>query len=76
MSSTTQRKSAPAAARTGSTAAKGYRKVLVSLREDQAQELKRAALRRALEAGGQERPDAGVIVREALDAWFAKNAKR
>jgi hypothetical protein len=59
----------------GSAAFKGYRKVLVSLTEEQAVALKKEAFARALEAGGA-KPDAGAIVREALDAWLAKNTKR
>lgn len=54
---------------------KGYQKVTVSLPREQAAALKHEALRRAIAAGGA-RPDAGEIVREALDAWLAKNAKR
>jgi Arc/MetJ-type ribon-helix-helix transcriptional regulator len=54
---------------------KGYQKVTVSLPPEQATALKQEALRRAFTAGGA-RPDAGEIVREALDAWLAKNTKR
>ena len=55
-----------------SEAFKGYQKVTVSFTPDQAAALKREALRRALDAGNT-RPDAGAIVREALDGWLAKN---
>jgi hypothetical protein len=59
----------------GSPLWKGLVKRTVSLTPDQDAALNREALRRALDAG-EARPDAGAIMREALDAWLAKNAKR
>jgi len=56
-----------------SAAFKGYQKVTVSFTPEQAAALKHEALHRALDAGAT-RPDAGQIVREALDAWLTKNA--
>ena len=46
---------------------KGFKAVLVRLREDQDQALTREALRRAVERSVS-RPDKSEIVREALDA--------
>lgn len=70
-----QKKEQPRVGPRGSPAFKGYQKVMISLTPEQNAALKREALRRALEAGVG-RPDAGEIMREALDAWLQKNAKR
>jgi hypothetical protein len=59
----------------GSPLWKGMGKGTFSLTSDQLKALRAEALRRAAEAGSG-RPDASALVREALDAWLAKNAPK
>jgi len=51
---------------------KGHKPVLVRLTDAQLVVLRKEAARRAMEAGSI-RPDMSALVREALDAWLAKN---
>ncbi len=53
---------------------KGLKPALYRLRPDQIEALRREALRRAL-AGKAGKPDASELVREALDAWLAKQPR-
>lgn len=53
----------------------GLIQVSLTLSPEQLAALRREAFRRAAEAG-HGKPDASIIVRELLDAWLAKAAKR
>jgi hypothetical protein len=54
---------------------RGHRKVVVSLKDSQAVALVAEARRRADERGAI-RADVSEIIRELVDAWIAKSAKR
>jgi hypothetical protein len=59
----------------GSPLWKGLEKATYSLTPEQVRLIRAEALRRA-SAAGSGRPDASALVREAVDAWLAKNVKR
>jgi hypothetical protein len=59
----------------GSPLFKGHERITIFFQPAQAAALRSEALRRATEAGVT-RPDMSQIVRELVDAWIAKSAKR
>ncbi len=60
---------------TGRKTKAGLLQVTVTLAPEHLAALRREAFRRAAEAG-HGKPDASTVLRELLDAWLAKAAKR
>jgi hypothetical protein len=54
---------------------RGYVKAMVRLTPEQLDALRQVAARRALERGSGQL-DASEVIREALDAWFARHGKK
>lgn len=68
------KKTAMPVAETRNPRAKGLKPVVVRLDPAQIVELKREAMRRALERGSL-KPDQSEIVREAVSAWLKKSSR-